>query len=537
MRGSSEKPMNDYHVLDAHAVIGRHVRWSAGAPQSRADLLTDLDHFGVTEALVLDCLSRECHPLGGNARIVETCASEPRLHPAWALLPPGVDEDQLPPAELLAAMRDANVGAAWLCYGQYHFGLQDWVLDDLLGPLAEAGVPLFVCPNDIGPSGMPPDQSDLAGIVELCRRWPDLPVILSEYRVRRSQRNIYRALDACENLRLELSGWWLHHGLEYITQRWGAERLIYGSNWPTFGMGQTLAMLTCADLDDADKRRIAGDNLRGLMSWCELDHPEVELPEPADKFVAVGRRGERPETMRFADNHGHLGGRFHHYHVPDGTFDQAAEEMERLGVDCCCVFSYTGIASDEQPGNDLVAAAQHAHPDRFIGFTLVNPHRGRDEMLAELERGHAMGLRGVKLIPHYQGYPPEGPNIDIACQWAHEHHQLILNHHWGSAAQMERLVRVYPNACFFTGHTTLEYAEVMRTCANLYVCSCPLLPPGMCERVVATIGADRFLFGSDLLDLPIAWGLGPILFARISPEEKQLVLGDNLRGLLEKYSL
>lgn len=157
-------------------------------------------------------------------------------------------------------------------------------------------------------------------------------------------------------------------------------------------------------------------------------------------------------------------------------------------------------------------------------------------MLRELERGHAMGLRGVKLIPYYQGYPEEGPNIDVACQWADEHGQFILNHHWGSPEQVERLVRTYPNACFIAGHTTTAYSEIMKRYENLYVCSCPLIGPRTCVEVVEAIGADRFLFGSDLEDLPIAWGLGPILFAHISPEEKRLILGENLRRLLDRYS-
>ena len=53
----------------------------------------------------------------------------------------------------------------------------------------------------------------------------------------------------------------------------------------------------------------------------------------------------------------------------------------------------------------------------------------------------------------------------------------------------------------------------------------------------SAIGADRLLFGSDLQDLPIAWGLGPILLARLSRQDKQLVLGENLRRILERYSL
>jgi len=125
----------------------------------------------------------------------------------------------------------------------------------------------------------------------------------------------------------------------------------------------------------------------------------------------------------------------------------------------------------------------------------------------------------------------------VACQWAHERHQVIVDHHWGSAAQLERLLATYPNACYFTGHATTEYADLMRRYPNLYVCTCPLLGPRACEEMVAAIGADRLLFGSDLQDLPIAWGLGPILFARLPAPDKRLILGQTLQRILSEYSL
>jgi predicted TIM-barrel fold metal-dependent hydrolase len=125
----------------------------------------------------------------------------------------------------------------------------------------------------------------------------------------------------------------------------------------------------------------------------------------------------------------------------------------------------------------------------------------------------------------------------VACRWAHERRQIILNHDWGSAAQMERFLTACPNACFLTGHTTTAYAELMKRHANLYVCSCPLLAPRACEKTVEAIGAGRLLFGSDLQDLPIAWGLGPILFARLGEEDKRLVLGGNLERILSQYGL
>lgn len=529
--------MTDLNAFDVACVVGRHCRLKAGGLHSASDLLGEMDHFAVAEALVLDSLAREHHPADGNSRILSVANTSKRLHPAWALLPPGTTGEQPGPEELLALMRKHHVGAVWLLPGQYRFSIADWCIDPLLEPLAEARVPAVVNPNEVGSSEPGADQTDWGAVAGLCRRWPTLPVIVSEFRIRRGQRQMFRALDACENLRIELSGLWLYRNIEYIVERWGAGRLLFGSNWPAFGHGMTLAHLTTAEISDADKLRIAGDNLRELIRWCEPEHPSVEFPPAADAYARFARTAERPADMRFWDCHGHIGGRMRDYHIPDGELQATVAEMQRLGVDRCCVFSFSGVTGDEVFGNDIVVEAVQRYPDRFVGFTTVNPHRGREAMLAELERGARLGLRGVKLIPHYQGYPAEGPLIDVACEWAHERHQIILNHGWGSAKQIERLLTAYPDACYIAGHATSAYAELMRRHGNLYVCSCPLLAPRACEELVAAIGADRLLFGSDLQDLPIAWGLGPILSARLTEAEKQLILGGNLRRILERYSL
>jgi len=522
--------------FDAVCTVGRHRRLQGGDLHTANDLLAEMDHYGIAEALVVDSLSREHHPLAGNRRILEVTSGQPRLHPAWVALPPGTDE-QGEPAEMLDQMRRHRVGALFLFPAQYGFPLSDWCIDALVEPLAEARVPVFICFDETGPTVAGQDQTNWDEVVGLCRRWPTLPVIVTEFRIRRGQRAAYRALDACKNLRIELSGYWLHRGIEYITERWGSRRLLFGSNWPRLGQHMTVSTLACAEISDRDKRRIAGDNLRELLRWCRPEHPQVALQPAADEFVEFGRTGQRPEDMTFNDCHGHLGGYAAHYHIPGGDLESTVGQMKRFGVRKACVFSFTGVSSDEQVGNDTVADAVRQHPDRFIGFTLLNPHRGRDEMLRELKRGAAMGLRGVKLIPYYQGYPQEGPLIDVACRWAHEHRQIILNHNWGSPEQMERLVSTYPKACFIAGHTTTAYADVMKHHDNLYICSCPLLGPRECEHVVNEIGADRLLFGSDLQDLPIAWGLGPILLARIPVTSKRLILGGNLQRILQSYSL
>jgi predicted TIM-barrel fold metal-dependent hydrolase len=257
--------MDHWNVFDANCQVGRHLRLQEGGLHTPEHLLEDMDHYGVAEALVLDSMGRENHPADGNARVLQVTAGNPRLHPVWTALPPGAPDEQPPPAEFLRQMRAHGVAALTLLPRQYRFELSDWCIDALLEPLAEARVPVFINYTEIGPgAGGWQDGTDWNAVVDLCRRHPTLPVIVSEYRIRRTQRLAYRALEACPNLHIELSAWWLHRGIEYITERWGSHRLLFGSNWPTSGHHMTLATLTTADISADAKRAIARRRVRAL---------------------------------------------------------------------------------------------------------------------------------------------------------------------------------------------------------------------------------------------------------------------------------
>ncbi len=528
----------DWQVFDAHCMVGRHLKLGPGDLYTADHLLSEMNHYGIAEAMVVDSLSRENHPFDGNRRILKTTDRHPRLHRAWSVLPTVLEETGRTSDEFVKEMASHDVRALMLYPNQYFFNLSDWSIDQLMESVSKRNVPVFINPSEANGRGSA-DATDWQGIIDLCRRWPKLQVVISEGRIRRSQRLLYKAFDRCENLHLELSGYWLHRGIEYITERWGAERLVFGSGWPKYGQHMTLVNLTTAQIDDADKKKIAGDNLRKLLGWnTPVPDIKVNFSKPADEFVAYGRTGIRPEKMTFYDVHGHLGEHNAHYHVPDARVEKVVADLHHYGLDKVCVFSFSGVYSDEQFGNDIIAGAAKTYPDSFVGFTLLNPLRGKEEMVKELERTNKKGLRGIKLIPTYHGYPVDGDLLEVACQWAHQHRQIIINHDWGSAAHIEALVSKYPNACFVAGHSYRfkEYRDVFKKYPNLFICSCPLLTPGACEEMVQVVGADRLMFGSDLLDLPIGWGLGPILFARIGADEKRLILGDNLRKVLSVYS-
>ncbi|HUS80516.1 MAG TPA: amidohydrolase family protein, partial [Armatimonadota bacterium] len=488
------------------------------------------------EALVVDALARDASPEAGNERLLERVAGHPRLHPAWCGAM-SAGRELPPPDELVARMREHGVVALYLFYGHINIRLDEWAIDDLLAELERAGCPLFLCPNSWWPAQRS-EATEWDNVARICRTFPDLPVIVTEYRQFFTQRTVYAALAAFPNLRLELSSLWRYGVVEYVCEHFGAEQLVWGSQLPIRDPGAVLGQLNCSNISGEELGKIAGGNLRELFSWNENFRSvadQVSFPEPDDELHRAARDRLDLSGEEFYDCHGHMGwsGTFHLVHQ---RADEIAAELDRHGVRKCIIFGLEGILGDEKYCNDLVAEVVAKYPDHFLGLTLVSFHHGEEKLRAEMQRGLDLGLRGVKIIGSYQGYPAEGPLIDVCAEFCHERGLFILNHDWGSPAQIERLCTTYPGACYLTGHSNPNYGEVTRRVDNLFICSCPFHRFRDTDRYVEIYGADRILFGSDLCDLPIGWGMMPIMFAHISEEDKRKILGGNLKRLLEKYS-
>lgn len=522
-------------IFDANCRIGRFNRWSGREPITAPDLLQALDHYGIHEALVTAAMSREYHPIDGNEQVMLLTEGEPRLHPAWVGLPPRSRE--LPPtADMVAEMAERGVRALYLYPRQYRFTLDDWCVDEMLGPLAERRVPLFICPSDMV-AGSPPDQTDWPGVVRLCRAFPELPVVITETRILRTLRTVYQALDVCPNLHIDISALWLHHLVEFITREWDAERLIFGSDLPEREPGATLGQMLFSDVAPADLAAIAGGNLQRLLSWggtMPLPEAPTEFPAPVDELHATAREGGSLEGQGFLCAHGHIG-RHTHLHIPDESPAELVREMDRVGVQSSLVFSNAGLNSDEVYGNDLVALTTRAFPDRFRGLVTVNPNRTVAEMEREMRRGFDLGMLGIKIHPHLAGYDTLGEKVEVPCAFAHQRHAFVLNHHWGDTDRLLYLCRQYPGAIFMTGHTSPEAKPAMAEVDNLYVGTCPLLGYEEAARWVEEGWAERLLFGSDLSWDPIGWGLGPVLYAKVPLEAKRLILGGNFARLLASW--
>lgn len=83
-----------------------------------------------------------------------------------------------------------------------------------------------------------------------------------------------------------------------------------------------------------------------------------------------------------------------------GTASSLKESMERETVDISVVLSIATNAHQQQSVNDF--AARLNKEKNIIAFGSVFP--GAEDALYELERIKALGLKGVKLHPDYQGF-------------------------------------------------------------------------------------------------------------------------------------
>jgi predicted TIM-barrel fold metal-dependent hydrolase len=94
--------------------------------------------------------------------------------------------------------------------------------------------------------------------------------------------------------------------------------------------------------------------------------------------------------------------------LPSHDVDQMAavfRDADVLGV----LFAWDAETNTGLPPvtNDFVAGCVRAHPEAFLGFASVDPHKGVAAK-TELERAvRDLGLRGLKLHPTAQGFRPD----------------------------------------------------------------------------------------------------------------------------------
>ncbi len=474
------------------------------------------------------------HPVPGN----RPAGGQPAHAPPLQSLPFPLDE-------LLDRMAEAGVRAVRFFPGHLKFPIEDWALGPILEVLEEGRVPVFFDPTP-QLRATDRDMTDWDALVRICKAHPKLPVIATEQRMYWYDRTWYPALEACDNLHIELSPFWMYKGIEFVCREYGADRLIFGTRLPVRDAGTTIAQLQYAEVSEQEKQAIAGGNLRRLLAEAlpgrepvpQAKREPVKLPPPdpaKGKWYLAMREAQEPfEGEVLIDTHTHIG-LGAPYFLPDSEPEELVHQLDRHGFQKMLTFAFAGLMGDWTWGNDFAHQAARQFPGRILPLAAVNLWN-EAEMVKEMTRCcDELGFWGVKLHPWWNQYPEAGEHVRRCCEFVHERGLIIVNHYWGPPQLLDELASEFPNAWMITGHLTLDdgYCRVVNRHENVYVGSCLPILRGEVEAAVSRLDVDKILFGSDVPDLPIPLGFGSILYARIDDEAKRKIMGLNAQRLLE----
>jgi len=227
-------------------------------PVDADGLLAAMDAAGIDAALVWHVAQRDGDPVTGNDLVARAIAPHDRLFGSWALLPPQTGE--LGPLEdWFAAAFESRVRAFTAWPDANRFLLRGEVFGEVFREMIAHRVPLlYRC------TGAFPDNWSC--IYDLLRDFPELTVILCNVGCWGADRLFRPLLEAYPNVCLETSEYIVDGGIEAFVERYGAERLLYGSDFPNAYHGGMMLALAHADIPDAAKRAVASGNLERLLS-------------------------------------------------------------------------------------------------------------------------------------------------------------------------------------------------------------------------------------------------------------------------------
>lgn len=230
------------------------------------------------------------------------------------------------------------------------------------------------------------------------------------------------------------------------------------------------------------------------------------------------------------------------------------EAAEKLDIDrlCCSIPIVEGMPtpSEFKTCNNEMVEAMKEYPDKILGYCFVNPGYQRESILEIEKRILEDEMIGVKL---YNQYRCSNPVVFPIVRKAAELRVPILQHagyltdpteavkqpNISNASDIAYLASIFPEATIIEAHLggggDWEWVlKTLRKTQNVYVdTSGSVIDCGMIEKAVKYLGAGRLLFGTDL---SMEEGIGKILGAEISGEEKSLIFGENMKRILEARS-
>lgn len=251
-------------LFDCYAFFGRSMIPSLKRVDEAADLIAEMDCWGISDALVFHVAIQDECPTVGNELVVKEIAKYNRLHGTWAILPHQTGELGTP-EEFIAQMKKYGICALWTFPAEHKYLLTATTFGPLFELMIQRKIPLFLSVLE--------SSGGLSGwmlVEHLLHEFPRLSLVVTEHGWWGQDRYCRPLLEKYENLYIDTSRYELDGGIADLCHKYGPHRFLFGTLFSKYYMGGPVLTLLHADITEEERRVIAGDNLRRLLKEEKL---------------------------------------------------------------------------------------------------------------------------------------------------------------------------------------------------------------------------------------------------------------------------
>ena len=224
-------------------------------------------------------------------------------------------------------------------------------------------------------------------------------------------------------------------------------------------------------------------------------------------------------------------------------------EMHRLGIERAFIFDSRAWLHAPSVGNACLLEAVQPHPG-LVPVLVLTPlmeqeFGGGQRVIESLERN---GVGAVRLFPFDQSFTLNRWNIEKLFVLLDEASVPVLiecltpgGNIDASLPQLFDLATAFPHTPIVLlnpGYRRLRiFYELFTRCPNLYMDTCTFIPYRGLEDFVRNFGSERLLYGSRMPFLEGGVSLGRLLYADISPADRENIAWRNALSLLRQNRL
>lgn len=508
-----------------------------------ADLLAHLDRLGIDRAVAWHTAARDLHPMAGNEQLIreiEAGCAHDRIIPSFIIAPSMIDEPGVMD-RFLDLVRKNRIRA-------FHFfpSKSSGSLGDI-APVIRVILPfkpvLFLDSfENLG--------NDLEGILNFSTEFPQVSIIFTNAMWVHYE-NLFKLMEVRSNIFVDTSLLHIYHTNEYIIQKFGVERLIFGAGYKS-NNGASIASLAHAEISPEYAQLIAHGNLERLLGtesplsgtrpvigdhlWHRLLRQERLGPDIIDAHTHLCR------TKAVWDDHDQTN--------IDSHAKQALYQMDNIGVRTMIIAEYTIYDPDLSEGKTYMEEHMSPYGDRFHGYFsgLASRLESAEKLVPRLDEIFSRPYYiGFKMHNNHWSIPVTDPCFIPIWEYADAHRLPILLHTWNdnydAPKMLKEIVPRYPDAIFLLGHSgnndRPDAEKLAEENPNVYLEWCgSFLNTTDWRETLDRLGNRHIVYGSDFISWESKWGhdpaweMGRLLSLDVPDETLLPILGSNMRGIL-----